>query len=133
MTWGLLLAMTADTVLAQSAIDRLTAYAQSLVVEGPSYRQRDGSRLDPSHPNEHPQQRATVVPSPWQSGGPITLASDTCSHRERGWRRPGQGQAATTDSCGREGAVAPDGGHEFGLPGRQYRHRRVVRIWRGCQ
>ena len=34
------LTMTADTLLAQSAIDRLTATAHTLVIEGPSYRQR---------------------------------------------------------------------------------------------
>jgi DNA replication protein DnaC len=34
------LAMTSDTLLAQSAIDRLTSGAHTLVVEGPSYRQR---------------------------------------------------------------------------------------------
>ena len=34
------LTMTADTLLTQSAIDRLTAAAHTLVVEGPSYRQR---------------------------------------------------------------------------------------------
>ena len=50
------LTMTADTLLAQSAIDRLTATAHTLVIEGPSYRQRPrGGRLDPDHPDEHPQ------------------------------------------------------------------------------
>ncbi|BBZ06874.1 hypothetical protein MDOR_17780 [Mycolicibacterium doricum] len=50
------LTMTADTLLAQSAIDRLTATAHTLVIEGPSYRQRTrGGRLDPDHPDEHPQ------------------------------------------------------------------------------
>ncbi|KXO96222.1 IS21-like element helper ATPase IstB [Tsukamurella pseudospumae] len=34
------LTMTADTLLAQSAIDRLTSNAHTLVIEGPSYRQR---------------------------------------------------------------------------------------------
>lgn len=34
------LAMTADTLLAQSAIDRLTQGAHTLVIEGPSWRQR---------------------------------------------------------------------------------------------
>ena len=32
--------MTADTLLAQSAIDRLTQGAHTLVIEGPSWRQR---------------------------------------------------------------------------------------------
>ncbi|MHA7227947.1 ATP-binding protein [Glutamicibacter soli] len=32
--------MTSDTILAQSAIDRLTQGAHVLVIEGPSWRQR---------------------------------------------------------------------------------------------
>ena len=32
--------MTSDALLAQSAIDRLTSGAHTLVIEGPSYRQR---------------------------------------------------------------------------------------------
>jgi hypothetical protein len=35
------LAMTSDTLLAQSAIDRFTQGAHTLVIEGPSWRQRD--------------------------------------------------------------------------------------------
>jgi DNA replication protein DnaC len=38
------LAMTSDTLLAQSAIDRLTSGAHTLIVEGPSYRQRGTHR-----------------------------------------------------------------------------------------
>ena len=34
------MAMTADTLLAQSAIDRLTQGAHTLIIEGPSWRQR---------------------------------------------------------------------------------------------
>ena len=34
------LTMTSDALLAQSAIDRLTSGAHTLIVEGPSYRQR---------------------------------------------------------------------------------------------
>ncbi len=50
------LTMTADTLLAQSAIDRLTATAHTLVIEGPSYRQRTRpGQLDPDHPDEHRQ------------------------------------------------------------------------------
>ena len=50
------LTMTADTLLAQSAIDRLTATAHTLVIEGPSYRQRTRpGQLDPDHSDEHPQ------------------------------------------------------------------------------
>ena len=33
--------MTADTLLAQSAVDRLTSAAHTLIIEGPSYRQRN--------------------------------------------------------------------------------------------
>ena len=44
------LTMTADTLLAQSAIDRLTATAHTLVIQGPSYRQRTRpGQLDPDH------------------------------------------------------------------------------------
>ena len=35
------LTMMSDALLAQSAVDRLTAGAHTLVIEGPSYRQRD--------------------------------------------------------------------------------------------
>lgn len=50
------LTMTADTLLAQSAIDRLTATAHTLVIEGPSYRERTRpSQLDPDHDDELPQ------------------------------------------------------------------------------
>jgi DNA replication protein DnaC len=35
------LAMTTDSLLAQSAVDRLTAGAHTLIIEGPSHRQRD--------------------------------------------------------------------------------------------
>lgn len=35
------LAMMSDALLAQSAIDRLTSGAHTLVIDGPSYRQRD--------------------------------------------------------------------------------------------
>ena len=34
------LSMTADALLAQSAVDRLTSNAHTLIIEGPSYRQR---------------------------------------------------------------------------------------------
>jgi DNA replication protein DnaC len=49
------LTMTADTLLAQSAIDRLTSAAHTLVIEGPSYRQRTRTQLDPNPADEHPQ------------------------------------------------------------------------------
>lgn len=38
------LTMMSDALLAQSAVDRLTAGAHTLVIEGPSYRQRDVTR-----------------------------------------------------------------------------------------
>ena len=34
------LAVMSDTLLAQSAVERLTAGAHTLIIEGPSYRQR---------------------------------------------------------------------------------------------
>lgn len=40
--------MMSDALLAQSAVDRLTGGAHTLIIEGPSYRQR------------HPHQRATL-------------------------------------------------------------------------
>lgn len=40
------LAMTTDALLAQSAIDRLTSGAHTLVVEGPSHRQRQRAGVD---------------------------------------------------------------------------------------
>ena len=40
------LGMTSDTLLAQSAIDRLTSGAHNLIVEGPSYRQRGRVAVD---------------------------------------------------------------------------------------
>jgi len=36
------MSMMSDTLLAQSAIDRLTSAAHTLIIEGPSYRQRTG-------------------------------------------------------------------------------------------
>ncbi|EON30337.1 IstB domain-containing protein ATP-binding protein [Gordonia terrae C-6] len=49
------LTMTADALLTQSAIDRLTSRAHTLVIEGPSYRQRHRPGLDRPNPAEHPQ------------------------------------------------------------------------------
>ena len=69
------LTMTADTLLAQSAIDRLTATAHTLVIEGPSYRQRTRASLTQTTPTSilnnaprwsHPPGNQ-VVPSPWQA------------------------------------------------------------------
>ena len=49
------LTMTADTLLTQSAVDRLTSTAHTLVLEGPSYRQRTRpGQVDPNTNHEHP-------------------------------------------------------------------------------
>ena len=40
------LTMTTDAFLAQSAVDRLTSRAHHLIIEGPSYRQRQRVGLD---------------------------------------------------------------------------------------
>ena len=47
------LAMTTDALLAQSAIDRLTSGAHTLIIEGPSYRQRGRVTLDPGTEAHH--------------------------------------------------------------------------------
>ena len=47
------LGLTTDALLAQSAIDRLTSGAHTLVVEGPSYRQRGRVTVDPRHEVRH--------------------------------------------------------------------------------
>lgn len=51
------LTMTSDALLAQSAIDRLTSAAHTLIIEGPSYRQRDRptrrADLDPESEADH--------------------------------------------------------------------------------
>jgi hypothetical protein len=44
--------MTTDPMLAQSAVDRLTGAARTLIIEGPSYRQRT-----------QPAQRVAVDPT----------------------------------------------------------------------
>jgi DNA replication protein DnaC len=40
------LSMTTDALLAQSAVDRLTSGAHTLIIEGPSYRQRERVAVD---------------------------------------------------------------------------------------
>lgn len=52
------LTMTTDALLAQSAVDRLTSNAHTLVIEGPSYRQRTRPAhriLDARNDHVHPQ------------------------------------------------------------------------------
>ena len=73
------LSLMSDALLAQSAVDRLTSGAHTLVIEGPSYRQRHPRRragIDPeggqammlTHTTRwsHPPGNA-VVPSRWQA------------------------------------------------------------------
>ncbi|WP_206426092.1 ATP-binding protein [Nakamurella antarctica] len=43
------LTMTTDPMLAQSAVDRLTSGAHTLIVEGPTYRQRNTVAIDQQH------------------------------------------------------------------------------------
>ena len=47
------LGLTSDALLAQSAIDRLTSGAHTLIVEGPSYRQRQRVTIDPTSEVRH--------------------------------------------------------------------------------
>jgi len=47
------LAMTTDALLAQSAIDRLTSGAHTLIIEGPSYRQRQRVTIDETSEAQH--------------------------------------------------------------------------------
>ncbi len=77
------LTMMSDSLLAQSAVDRLTSGAHTLIIEGPSYRQR-----------EHPRPRATVDP-------------DTNNH-DAGVNRARQPMAARSPQVG--GWVAGTGG-----------------------
>jgi len=49
------LGMTTDTLLAQSAIDRLTSGAHSLIVEGPSHRQRERVAIDTTKEDSNAQ------------------------------------------------------------------------------
>jgi DNA replication protein DnaC len=48
------LTMMSDALLAQSAVDRLTSAAHTLIIEGPSYRQRTlpGQRVAVDHEGE---------------------------------------------------------------------------------
>jgi DNA replication protein DnaC len=47
------LTMMSDALLAQSAVDRLTSAAHTLVIEGPSYRQRTSPRTASREPHPH--------------------------------------------------------------------------------
>ena len=73
------LTMMSDALLAQSAVDRLTSGAHTLIIEGPSYRQRhhDGAPTLTTKEASSDAHSNPGVPSSWQPGGPITLASDT--------------------------------------------------------
>lgn len=68
------LTMMNDALLAQSAVDRLTSGAHTLIIEGPSYRQRHPQRRADLDPNGG-QQRCSLTPP----GGPMLLAT-RCSH-----------------------------------------------------
>ena len=47
------MSMMSDALLAQSAVDRLTSGAHTLIIEGPSYRQRDRLNQRASVDTEH--------------------------------------------------------------------------------
>jgi hypothetical protein len=79
----------ADSLLAQSAIDRLQSAAYELVLDGESYRQRQkptvtaaaGPLDGPAQPGDHPAADVDT-PMKWSHatdarGGPIELAHDT--------------------------------------------------------
>jgi hypothetical protein len=70
------LGMTTDALLAQSAVERLTSGAHTLVVEGPSYRQGERVSVDTHQEAHDAQKHLQVVPYSWQRTGPSTLASD---------------------------------------------------------
>jgi DNA replication protein DnaC len=73
------LALTADTLLAQSAIDRLTSGAHTLIIDGPSYRQRPrphDARSAGSGASRPPNPRAAARPSGAPGTDPPTLPDD---------------------------------------------------------
>jgi len=97
--------MTADTLLAQSAIDRLTATATASSKDRPTGNAPDPASLTQTRPTSilnnaprwsHPPGNH-VVPSPWQSGGPITLASDRLANSSAiAWPIPLEAPVITT-------------------------------------
>lgn len=73
------LTMMSDALLAQSAVDRLTSGAHTLIIEGPptaNAAPTGAAPLTPAVRSGDAHTHLQVVPCSWQRGGPITLASD---------------------------------------------------------
>ena len=64
--------MTTDALLAQSAVDRLSSGAHHLIVEGPSYRQRQRVALDTDRGVRDARGQLQVVPYSCQRWSHIT-------------------------------------------------------------
>ena len=69
------LTMMSDALLAQSAVDRLTSGAHTLIIEGPSYRQRDTHRRVAI--DSHSEARRCSQTPP---GGPMLVATRWSHH-----------------------------------------------------